>query len=39
VVADLVSVSFDFGNNVGVSDGSFANEEEGCRCVVLPKNL
>src|SRR5882762_763671 len=39
VVAHLVSASFDLRNHVGVPDGPFTNQEEGCRCVVLPKNL
>lgn len=39
MVADFVSPSFNMRNHLWVPDSSFANEEEGCLGVVLPKNL
>jgi hypothetical protein len=39
VVADLMSGSLDLRNHLGVTHGSFANEEESCLGIVPTKNF
>jgi len=39
VIANLVSRSFDLRNQLGVAQGSFADEEESCRSLVPMKNF